>query len=72
MFEKLNLTEIFNMPYCSQLNGIESYFSQIKDTYKILLVKCVINDAQYDKFDLIKKSIECVSNENSVRCVRYA
>ena len=27
LFEKLNITEIFNMPYCPQFNGIESYFS---------------------------------------------
>ena len=27
LFEKLNITEIFNVPYCPQFNGIESYFS---------------------------------------------
>ena len=26
LFEELNITEIFNVPYCPQLNGIESYF----------------------------------------------
>jgi transposase len=34
LFEALNITEIFNVPYCPQFNGIESYFSQIKATYK--------------------------------------
>ena len=27
LFEKFNITEIFNVPYCPQFNGIESYFS---------------------------------------------
>ena len=72
MFEKLNITEIFNVPYCPQFNGIESYFSQIKATYKKLLLKCVINDASYDTIGLIKQSIDSVNNENAIRCVRYA
>ena len=73
LFEKLNITEIFNVPYCQKLfNGIESYFSQIKATYKKLLLKCVINNALYDTIGLIKQSIQSVSNENVKRCVRYA
>jgi transposase len=42
LFEKLNITEIFNVPYCPQFNGIESYFSQLKATYKKLLLNFVI------------------------------
>jgi transposase len=72
LFEKLNITEIFNVPYCPQFNGIESYFSQLKATYKKLLLKCVIDDAPYDTIGLIKQSIKSVSNENATRCVRYA
>ena len=26
LYEELNITEIFNVPYCPQLNGIESFF----------------------------------------------
>ena len=72
LFETLNITKIFNVPYCPQFNGIEKFFSQLKATYKKLLLKCVINDAPYDTMDLIKQSIESVSNENATRCVRYA
>ena len=39
LFEALNITEIFNAPYCTQFNGIESYFYQIKATYKKLLLE---------------------------------
>ena len=39
LFEELNITEIFNISYCPQFNGIESYFSQIKATYKKLLFR---------------------------------
>jgi hypothetical protein len=72
LFEKLNITEIFNVRYCPQFNGIESYFSQLKATNKKLLLKCVINDAAYDTIGLIKQSIKSLSNENATRCVRYA
>jgi hypothetical protein len=72
LFEKLNITEIFNVPYCPQFNGIESYFSQIKATYKKLFLGKVIKEAPYDTMSLIKQSIQSVSNENATRCVRYA
>jgi hypothetical protein len=68
LFEKLNITEIFNVPYCPQFNIIEIYFSQLKAKYKKPLLKCAINDAPYDTISLIKQSI----NENATRCVRYA
>jgi hypothetical protein len=38
LFEQLNIIEIFNVPYCPQFNGIESYFAQVKATYKKLLL----------------------------------
>ncbi len=71
LFEELNITEIFNVPYCPQFNGIESYFFQIKATYKKLFLGQVIKEARYDKISLIKLSIQSVSNENVKRCVRY-
>ncbi|MFM7729116.1 MAG: transposase, partial [Flavobacteriales bacterium] len=72
LFESLNITEIFNVPYCPQFNGIESYFSQIKATYKKILLKCVIEEVPYDTVSLIKESIQSVSDKNVKRCVRYA
>jgi len=57
LFESLNITEIFNVPYCPQFNGIESYFSQIKASYKKMLLKCVIEEVPYDTVSLIKESI---------------
>ena len=64
LFESLNITEIFNVPYCPQFNGIESYFSQIKATYKKMLLKCVIEEVPYDTVSLIKESIQSISDEN--------
>ena len=72
LFEELNITEIYNVPYCPQFNGIESYFSQIKAAYKKMFLRSVIKEAHYDTMSLIKESIESVSNENATRCVRYA
>jgi len=64
LFEKLNITEIFNVPYCPQFNGIESYFSQVKATYKKHLLKYVMKDIHIDTSTLIKESIASVSEEN--------
>jgi transposase len=72
LFEELNITEIFNVPYCPQFNGIESYFSQIKATYKKLLLQHMIKDVQVDTKDMIRWSLEKVSSETAMRCVRYA
>ena len=72
LFESLNITVVFNVPYCPQFNGIESYFSQIKATYKKMLLKCVIEEVPYDTVSLIKESIQSISDENVKRCVRYA
>ena len=47
LFEELNITEIFNVPYCPQFNGIESYFSQVKATYKKLLLYHEADQAIY-------------------------
>ena len=57
LFESLNITVVFNVPYCPQFNGIESYFSQVKATYKKMLLKCVIEEVPYDTVSLIKESI---------------
>ena len=72
LFEELNITEVFNVPYCPQFNGIESYFSQVKATYKKMLLHRVIKGEPYDTVSLIKESIQSVSDENVTRCVRYA
>ena len=58
LFEELNITEIFNVPYCPQFNGIESYFAQVKATYKKLLLQHVISEVHVDTMDLIKWSLE--------------
>ena len=72
LFEKTNITEIYIVPYCPQFNGIESYFSQIKATYKKMLLKCVIEEVPYDTVSLIKESIKSISDDKVKRCVRYA
>ena len=72
LFEELNITEIFNVPYCPQFNGIESYFAQVKATYKKLLLQYVMKEVNVDTMDLIRRSMETVSSETATRCVRYA
>jgi hypothetical protein len=72
LFEELNITKIFNVLYCPQFNGEESYFAQVKATYKKLLLQHVVKDVHVDTKDLIRWSMERVSGETATRCVRYA
>ena len=72
LFEELNITEIFNVPYCPQFNGIESYFAKVKATFKKLLLQHMIKDVHVETKDLIRWSIERVSSETATRFVRYA
>jgi len=60
------------VPYCPQFNGIESYFAQVKATYKKLLLQHVIKEVHVDTMELIKRSMKMVSSETAMRCVRYA
>ncbi len=71
-FEKLNFTEIFNMPYSPQFNGIEIYFLLLKATYNKLLLKFLINDDLFESICQTKQSIRSISNKNAKTCVRYA
>ena len=72
LFEELNVMEIFNVPYCPQFNGIESFFAQVKATYKKVLLQHVIKEVHLDTMDLIRWSMERVSSETATRFVRYA
>ena len=42
LFQELQVTPIFNIPYSPQFNGIESYFSLLKNEYKKLLLERVM------------------------------
>jgi hypothetical protein len=71
LFEKLNITEIFNVPYCPQFNGIESYFAQVKATYKKLLLQhVIISEVFLEIMVMIKWSLETVSSETARRYAR--
>ncbi len=56
-FEQQNITEIFNVPFCPQYNGIKSYFAQVKASFKKLLQQQVISEVHVDTINLIKWSL---------------
>ncbi len=60
LFEQLNITEIYNVPYCPQFNGIESYFSLVKAQYKKLLLHAVIKGSDIDTVGLIETAVKNV------------
>ena len=53
-YEELNLTPIFNAPYSPQFNGIESYWFLLKQGYKKLLLKKLINRKNLNIRNMIK------------------
>lgn len=68
-FERLKVTDIFNVPYSPQFNGIESYFSLVKNEYKKMLLQRVMKGTQVDAVQMIKESINLVSDVKVKRCV---
>ena len=56
LFKVLKITPIFNIPYSPQFNGIESYFSILKNEYKKLLLERVMRGDLVDAVTLIKTS----------------
>jgi len=38
LFKELKIVPVFNIPYSPQFNGIESYFSLLKNEYKNLIL----------------------------------
>jgi transposase len=71
LFEQLNITEIYNVPYCPQFNGIESYFSLVKAQYKKLLLHAVIKGSDIDTVALIETAVKNVDETLTKRCVEY-
>ena len=57
LLKQLHITPIFNIPYSPQFNGIESYFSLLKNEYKKLLLERVRRGDLVDAVTLIKTSL---------------
>ena len=62
--EKLKVTEIFNVPYSPDFNGIESYFSLVKGEYKKLMLQHVMKGTPTNTVILIEESIKSPQNLN--------
>ena len=69
MFKELNVIPIFNIPYSPQFNGIETYFSLLKNEYKNLLLQRVMAEKPVDAVSLINKAIQKVPLEKTKKCV---
>ena len=68
--KRLKITDVLNVPYSPQFNGIESYFSILKCEYKERLLQRVMKGAETDTVELIKESIENVSDDKTRNCAR--
>jgi len=71
VYERLNITPIFNMPYSPEFNGIESYFSLVKAEYKKLALNQLLKDIPLDTISLIKRSVDNIDDEKVKKCVKY-
>ena len=65
-----NITAVFNVPYSPQFNGIEYYWSLVKNHYKRLLLYHLMHDLPVDTVDLIKSSFKRVPDAKAVICAR--
>ena len=65
LFKELKIIPIFNLPYSPQFNGIESYFSLLKNEYKNLLLQKVLKGEGFDAVGLIRASIDMVDNKKT-------
>jgi hypothetical protein len=63
------VTEIFNVPYSPDFNGIESYFSLVKGEYKKLILQHVMKGTPTNTIKLIEESISSVTNDKVIKCV---
>ena len=70
VYAELEMTPIFNIPYSPQFNGIESYFSLLKNEYKKLLLKYLVKEQPFEVVSLIKLSIDKVSDDKAKACCR--
>ena len=70
-FKELHITSIFNIPYSPQFNGIESYFSILKNEYKNLLLQQIIKGEKVDAVKFIKMAVDAIDEEKTKKCVKY-
>ena len=58
MYERLEITPIFNIPYSPQLNPIEACFSQVKRFYKKSRLNCLVNEQEFDQIATITAAFD--------------
>jgi hypothetical protein len=69
IYERYNITPIYNIPYSPDFNGIESYFSLVKREYKLLLLQQLMKEQKIVAEDLIRHSVSIISDDKVKRCV---
>lgn len=70
VYTKLNITPLFNVAYSPEFNGIEYYWSLVKQHYKKLLLYHLMHDLPLDQADLIRSAVKRVSDEKAQACAR--
>ncbi len=71
VYEKLKITPVYNVPYSPQFNGIESYFSIVKNHYKKNLLQRLTTDSDVDAKKLIKAALRAVEHAKAKACAKY-
>ena len=68
-YETKHVKVVFNLPYSPQLNGIESYFSIVKNSNKNDLLRKLVNKESYDVKQIIITSLKNVKKDAAVNCI---
>ena len=71
VYKRLNITPVYNVPYSPQYNGIESYFSILKNYYKKQLLNRLTTDSDVDANKLIREALKAVDDKKAMACARF-
>ena len=56
MYERLQITPLFNIPYQPDLNPIEACFSQVKRHFSSRRLHCLANNLEFDREGAIREA----------------
>lgn len=65
------MQQIFNVPYSPAFNGIETYFSVVKQEYKKMILQQLLRGFKPESSSLIHESIKKVDKVKVQKCVEY-
>jgi transposase len=70
LYEKLNITPIFNVAYSPEFNPIEAVFSRVKAIFNQRRLNCLVNKIGFNADETIRIAFREISKDHCAACVR--